>query len=140
MAGSVTQSVTQTRNGDLRVWCVNLEWVGDSANGTIPSTAIESSIMAKVQGLYLFRARTIPGAGTAPTTLYDIVVNDADSVDVMGGTLANRSATVTETIVPLQDVTANLYGPVYCGTALTMVISNQAVHSATGTLRLYFSA
>ena len=42
-----------------------------------------------------FRLITIPHA-TAPTTLYDITIKDADGVDVLNGLGADRSATVTE--------------------------------------------
>ena len=45
----------------------------------------------------LLGAITVPsGAPDAPTNLYNIAVNDNDSVDVALGALAGRSATVTE--------------------------------------------
>jgi hypothetical protein len=138
MAGSVTQTVSRTRNGDLRVWTVNLAWIGASSGGTVSNVAFSQAIMDKIQGLYLFRARTIPGAGP-PTANYDVTVLDEDSVDVLGGVLMNRSNTLTETVVPIQDTSANLYGPVYVGTNLTLVIGGTTVNSAAGTIRLYFT-
>ena len=47
---------------------------------------------------YVVRAVTDPGA-LAPTDNYDIVVNDANSVDVMGGLLENRDTANSEQIV-----------------------------------------
>lgn len=40
---------------------------------------------------------TVPGTGgTVPTANYDVAINDDDAVDVLNGTGANKSATLTE--------------------------------------------
>ena len=77
--------------------------------------------------------------GTAPTAGYDIVINDAESLDIAGGMLADRSATLTERITPRLDSTYSIFGGVLVDSALTLVITNQNAASATGTVKLYLA-
>lgn len=129
-AGSVTQTASQS--GAFLV--VTLSWTGDVAGGTVgtvPSTATSTDITAAIAGYYLAMVVTNPGT-TVPTNAYDIVLNDADGVDVMAGALVDRSSTASEQAFP--PVTSR---PVTG--ALTLVITNNIVASATGTVVLYFS-
>lgn len=135
-AGSVTQAINRYPNANLRT--VVLSWTGDAANGTVPSTATSDAITADIAGWYVYAIETDPGS-VAPTTLYDIVINDASGFDVAGGQLANRSATATERIIPKLDTTASLYGGVLIDSALTLVITNQSAVSATGTVKLFLA-
>ena len=48
---------------------------------------------------WIFLAETDPG-GTAPTSNYDIVINNAAGVDVMGGALMNRHTSNSEKATP----------------------------------------
>jgi len=98
-AGTVTQSTTC--DGQLRQCTLTFSWTGDASNGTVPATATSTENTGFIKGMYLYLVETDPGS-TAPTTLYDITLVDLNSLDVMGGTLANRSATVTENAMPLQ--------------------------------------
>lgn len=87
MAGTVV--VTNKRHGPIRK--AILTWTasaGGAADGTFD---MDGTIL---------RIVTSPGA-VAPTTLYDIVITDADAFDLAQGLLANRSATVAENVVPL---------------------------------------
>ncbi len=77
----------------------------------------------------IYRFITKPG-GTAPTTLYDITITDADSVDVINGLGADRSATLTE-----QKGVSDGLGVVK-SSLLTLNITN-AGDAATGTVILY---
>ena len=46
---------------------------------------------------YVAQLVTVPAAGgDAPTALYDVTITDGDSVDVLAGVGADRSATATE--------------------------------------------
>mgnify|MGYP001590171713 FL=1 len=72
---------------------VIIDWVSDSAAGSV-SQLSDKPIFGEI-----LRITTNPGAA-APTTLYDITIDDEDSVDVALGTLLNRSATATETVYP----------------------------------------
>ena len=76
---------------------------------------------------------TIPG-GTTPSDLYDLVLNNDNGTDLMGGAGADRSATTKEIVLPL-----NGGSPVVvpiCGTKLTLVGSN-AGNAKTGTAYVY---
>ena len=133
MAGTVTQKVDKFpgRNG-FKV--LTFSWTGAADDGTVPSTATSAAITAEIAGCYIAEARTNPGT-TAPTALYDIVINDTDGIDLMGGALANRSATLSERAIPI--MADGVYGSTAVDGALTMVITNQAVHSATGTVKIF---
>lgn len=135
-AGSVTQALKNYANGNMKT--VTFSWTGDASNGTVPSTATSTAITTEIAGWYVYAIETDPGS-VAPTTLYDIVINDASGFDIAGGQLANRSATATERVIPKLDATASLYGGVLVDSALTMVITNQNVVSATGTVKLILS-
>ncbi len=127
--GTVTQGLTYNYGETQMV--LTFTWTGDSVNGTIPDTAISSEYASRVYGLYLLGVQTNPGTGP-PTTLYDLVLNDASGEDVMRGALANRSSTITESGYP------PVTGVPIDGT-LTLVMSGQSVASATGLVKLYFS-
>lgn len=135
-AGSVTQAIKNYTNGNMRT--VTFSWVGDAANGTVPSTATSTAITTDISGWYVYAIETVPGS-VAPTPLYDIVINDASGFDIAGGQLANRSATATERVIPKLDATASLYGGVLVDSALTLVITNQSAVSATGTVKLFLA-
>lgn len=134
-AGAVTQAIKNYANGNMKT--VTFSWTGDAVNGTVPSTATNAAITTEIAGWYVYAIETDPGV--APTTLYDIVINDASGFDISGGQLANRSATATERVIPKLDATASLYGGVLVDSALTLVITNQSAVSATGTVKLMLS-
>lgn len=92
--------------------------------GTVSNVTLASNT---VKGWYLYSGETNPGNGTPPTSLYDIVINDTDGVDLAGGLLMNRSQTVTE----LVNLGTGAYGyPLVTGD-LTIVHSGNTVISST---------
>jgi hypothetical protein len=95
---------------------------GDSSDGTFPSTASNSDIDG-----WILAVKTNPG--TAPTAAYDIVLNDSDGIDVMGGALADRSASVSEEAIPSKS--GIVKGPI------TVVITNNSQASAVVVLKIY---
>jgi hypothetical protein len=84
-------AITEENQGHVKK--VKFVWVS-AADGTASGTT---------SGVYtgeIIRLVTIPAAaGSAPTALYDIVVNDEDTADVLMGAGANRSATATEQVL-----------------------------------------
>lgn len=104
-------------------------WTGDATNGSVPATACDS-----IDG-YVIMAITNPGT-PAPTNDYDIALNDADGIDVMGGKLADRDTAGSEQAIPLLADTAH-YGNRWVSGTLTMAITNQSVASAEGALTVY---
>ena len=135
-AGSVTQKLDKYPFANMRV--LTFSWTGDAANGTVPSTATSTAIVTDIAGWYVYAIETNPGTGP-PTDNYDIVVNDVEGLDIAGGMLANRSTTATQKITPRLDSTYSIFGGVIIDGALTLVITNQAVVSATGTVKLLLS-
>jgi hypothetical protein len=73
---------------------------------------------------------TNPGA-TAPTDNYDIVVNDADGVDVAAGVLANRDTANSEQAYEASATAHAFDGP------LSLVVS-AAGDSKQGVLTMYY--
>lgn len=119
MAGS---SITFTEIRHTTVKKIKATWVSDDATGAVSGTTT-----GRYSGR-LFGAITVPGSPT-PTALYDIAVNDSDSVDIALGALANRSATVTEFVTE-----ASMAG--CASSALTIAITN-AGNSKQGTVYLF---
>ncbi len=103
-------------------------WVSD-ASGNVSGIPIPS-----LNGV-VTRLTTIPHAGgTAPTTLYDIVLNDDEGIDVAAGLLANRSATVTESVSPMLGGSTNV--PSQVVGSITPVVSN-AGNAKSGIIIIY---
>lgn len=130
MAGS-SSTVTKTsaaNDGTLKlIW----DWVGDNANGSVPSAQTADTITG-----YVLLGETNPGAA-APTDNYDIVVTNEEGTDIFGGELMNRDTANNEQAVPL---VGNAYGPRFVNSKLTMTLTNNSVNSATGRLILYVEA
>ncbi len=90
MAGTVTTTEEVFSN----VKKITFAWIC-SAGGAADATT------TKYYTGDVLRAVAIPDGTTAPTALYDVVVNDDDSVDVLDGAFANLSATLTTQVGPL---------------------------------------
>jgi hypothetical protein len=119
MAGTVTvtESVHTPIKKIRRAWTATAGGAAD----LITSNAYYGNIQALV---------TIPDAGVAPTTLYDITITDTETVDVLSAVGANRSATATESVCP-----ALIAGNAVFGT-LTLNITN-AGNGGKGVTILY---
>ena len=96
---------------------------------SLPATATTMPINA-----YVTRVETNPG--TAPTDNYDITLTNANGVDVMGGTLANRDSSTSEAARPY-DSASGTYGDVYVAGTLTLYLSGNSEVGATGTVTIY---
>lgn len=134
MAGTITQSYEIMPNSNVSV--LTFTCTADSSDGSFPSTDTSSAITAAIKGMSITEVRTNPGS-TAPTANYDIVLNDTDGIDLMGGALANRSATASERVVPV--VQTGIYGDSPVDGAITLAITNNSVNSATLTVKVFFS-
>lgn len=108
---------------------IQYSWVGDSGDGSVPATD-----SPRIEAAYIVLVITNPG--TTPTASYDITLTDADSVDVMGGELADRSNSATEQVVPKIDT---VYGGRFFTGVLTLNITNQDAVSATGTVKVFYT-
>jgi hypothetical protein len=122
--GSVTQTFTAV-NTD--VVCLTFSWTGDSVTGSVPATESTTDIDG-----WVIMVVTNPGT-TPPTDSYDIVLTDADGVDIMANALLNRDSSNSEVAWPIS-------GPEerFIDGAITMTISNQSEASATGDCKVYY--
>ena len=88
-----------------------------------------------VLGYFLCSMETNPGA-TAPTDDYDIVINTAGGADLLGGAGANRDTANTEIVYPTIDSTSGQKGCVPVNSALSLVLSGNAINNATVAIKL----
>lgn len=127
MAGTVT--VTHYAVGLIRR--IQVDWVADAADGSVPATALPS-----FEGR-LLTLTTNPGA-TAPTDNYDITLVDAEGADRLQGVGANRDTANTEQVPVVYSGSA--IPPVVDGDeVLTFTLANNSVNSALGRALLYYT-
>jgi len=108
---------------------VLVSWTSDASGDA-------NSVISPFVGEML-RVSFDPGTAS-PTASYDIVLNDSDSVDVLGGAGANLSATVTSSqAVTIDGPGTDDHLPCAVTGKLTLVVSN-AGNAKTGTMRLYW--
>ena len=133
-AGTATQTYAPvySNEGVTNLSTLTFTWTSD-ATGDVTSTT-STTISNQIAGKYVVMAATSPDT-TAPTASYDITVTDANNVDIMGGVLANRSATSTEQATPYIGA---LYGNRPVAGALKLNVSN-AGDAKSGTVILYLS-
>ncbi len=117
MAGTVTAAEQTHRT------LKKIKWSWTSTAGGAADLVTAETYSGLVQTLV-----TDPGA-TAPTTLYDITITDADGIDVLAGAGADRSATATEYVLA-----ASLGGCV--DSVLTLNVTN-AGNAKAGDVYLY---
>ena len=127
-ASSVTETWSRPAS-DVDV--VNLSWIADATTGVFTTYEIK-------RGLDGWIAMVVTNPGdTAPLANYDIAIKDSDGVDIMGGSLSNRSATATEQAVPT--LMSGAYGPRFVEGLITVEISGTTVAAATGEIIIYIS-
>ena len=96
-----------------------LACTADASDASFPNTSI-------IINGYILKVETDPGA-TAPTDLYDIVLNSLSAgVDIMGGEINNRDLSTSEQAMPK---IGNGYGVNYIN-KITMQITGNTVNSA----------
>ncbi len=129
MAGSLT--VTGPSPGPVRTY--TLAWVADGS-GNVSGTDTEA-INGCLVGVVF-----IPGTSTTePDDNYDVVLNDSDGIDVLGGVGANLDeATATRHMpaVSMTDGTTTTVGTVFVDGKLSLVVSG-AGDSNVGTVKLF---
>ncbi len=128
MAGS---SVTQTVESRGPVGVITLTATGDDADGSFPETVLTPKISGRLLAL-----ETNPGS-PAPTTNYDIVLDDAEGHDVLEGVGGNLSATLTEKSAVVNSGT-DVNPAVAKSDALTLKITGNVVNSAILVAKIYF--
>ena len=113
---------------------VEISWIADSGDGSVPQTAFDSDVLADILGRYCILGITDPGS-PAPTDQYDIELLDEYGVDVFGENLKDRSATAGEQAVPK---IGSAYGGRLCAGTWTFKLTGNFVNSAQGKCLLHF--
>jgi hypothetical protein len=124
-AGTVTVKANRVA-GDA-IW-LTYTWTADASDGSVPATVSGIGNFPADRGGWVCQVVTDPGS-TAPTANYDITLTDGSGIDIMGGELADRSATATERAVPKIDT---VFGCTPVRDEITMNLTNNSVNSATG--------
>jgi hypothetical protein len=127
MAGTITETVSKLGN----VQKITLTCVADAADGSFPSTAIAHKFSGRI-----LQMDVNPGA-TAPTNLYDLVINsDVTGLDILQGLGANLLTATSEQKAIVFSST-EIHPAVDQSDTLTMVITNNSVNSAIIVINLY---
>lgn len=119
----------ETNNKKIPVSVLIYSWLGDSVDGSVPATPGN----APIDG-YVFLVTTNPGA-VAPTEGYDVTLTDTDGMDIMGGELADRSASASEQAVPKIN---DAYISRYVSGTITLNITNNSALGAKGKVSIFF--
>lgn len=126
MAGTVTITYDETET----VRKIKLDWLS-SAGGAA------DGVTKKLSGQILRVIFKPDAAGTQPTDLYDVVLNDEESVDVLAGLGANLSNANTTQVVPVvTDGNNGNMAPMAVSDKLTLAVTN-AGNAKGGEITLY---
>lgn len=132
-ASTCTQGLKCFGSGELCV--LTMTWVAHT-DGSFTAVNVSATHLATLENHMLFLMRTDPGT-TAPTAAYDITLTDAHG-DILGGMGANRSATLTESVVPKIDGTNNLWGTAPWRTSLQLGITGNSTNGGNGVIEFWF--
>jgi hypothetical protein len=142
-AGSVTQSFKRFESGTV---LVSFSCIGDSENGSIPDTAMSTSIYYLIAGMQLLEVRAYPTSGGKAPDAADVFILDSDGEDLLGsadgGTTAGKGAnlihaTLKKTTQPYDYHSGLYFYPAVTG-APTLKVSSQETTSADYTIDLVF--
>ena len=147
--GSCTQSAYDfsSRNVQHPTRVIILACTGSTVDGSLPDTALNSTMMKLIEGTHYFYSITAyPTSGGTPPDAADVFILDEDGVDLLGstdgGVTANKGANLIHATLPKRafayvDGMGAFYTPPVT-TGLTVRVSNQATASANYTLKLVF--
>ena len=136
--GTCTQAFSEVygATGPTSLATLTFTCTASADDASFPATATSQAITDQIAGRFILEARTNPGA-TAPQALYDIVLTDTDGIDLMGGKLGDRSATVSQAAPP--EIAAGVSWPRPIDGALTHTITGNNVNSAISVTKYFLS-
>lgn len=134
-AGTATQTYQDiySAEGMSNMSTLTFAWTSDSSESATSATG--TTITNQIAGKYVVAVVTDPDGTSAPTDNYDVVITDANSVDIMGGTLANRDTANSEQATPYIGAS---YGSRPLGGAITLTVTS-AGSGNSGSVILYLS-
>ena len=131
MAGSssvATEQQNWSSDGRQNIIRVDITYVGDDTDGTIPDVTTEA------QGGMIVGITHAPGA-TAATTLFDVVAEDSNGVDLLCGAGGNIDTTQDMMRVPYPDSTS--YRPFPVIGELTVKMSGTTAVDSVGVFSIF---
>ena len=138
MAATVTQTLEPIFKDGKDKYKLTFEWVSHtdgsvSGFSTDDGLLLTTSITDILRGKELVFGEVTPGS-TTPTADFDVVINDANGVDLFSGGFTDCSETATNTAFPYDGV---VYGSIIVNSAITPVIA-AAGDTKDGTIVLFF--
>ena len=134
-AGACTQSLAQFKTANPNLMVLTFTCLGASDDGSFPSISTTNAITSEITGWYISEVRTYPGT-KSPQNQWDIVINDSDGFDLMGGTLADRAQTAQRAL-PLW--TTGLYASIPIYGTLAVVITGTNVTVSTSIIKIFLT-
>jgi hypothetical protein len=131
--GTCTQSLAKYKTANPNLMILTFTCLGSDNDGDFPSISTTAAITSEIVGWYISEVRTYPGT-KAPQNLWDVVINDSDSFDLMGGTLGDRSQ-AAQRAMPLW--TTGLYASVPIYGTLALVITGTNVTVSTPIIKVF---
>ncbi len=122
----VTNSDKPIGSGPVRLF--QISYVSSSAGGGLFNCSTSKDLTG-----WILLVETDPGT-TAPDGDYDITFINSNGRDVMGGALTDRSATVTEAVMPLQN---GNYTAVFNDGVLTVTVTAMG-NAKTAEILIYY--
>ena len=111
---------------------LSIYWTADGSGDVTANFSEEPGLVKWDTGLLIghscYYVTTKPGSAlddpprTAPDADYDVLIADGNGLDIFGGQLIDRSATVAENAAPLIGIVP-LYGPITCVGDWSVVIA-----------------
>lgn len=128
MAGTLT--ITHQKHRSIKT--LSLAWTSTSGG------AVSGNLTEAICGVIL-RVVFKPGtSGNQPTDLYDVVLNDADGLDVLAGLGANLSNAANTQKCPLVGDAVAAAQPIAVDSTLELQVSN-AGNAKSGTVVVYYA-
>ena len=114
----MAQALAITYQDHRTVKKITLDWQSDASGDCTGSTKELSG--------HILRVVFVPDSGgTQPTDQYDVVLNDANGLDVLAGLGANLANNASSQVVPVvTDGNAGNMSPIAVDDKLTLVVSN----------------
>lgn len=123
--GTVQQTISQLGLSDT--WVVTFDWIGDTANGSVPATL--AKIGNQLQGYRIVSLDVAPGT-PAPTNGYSVTIKSSLGIDCFAGT-ANTLGSATGSSFAAAQNCSPING------AFTFGLTGNSVASAKGKIVVY---
>lgn len=136
-AGSCVQSMVDLPLLTPGAEAIKFVCTGDSSNGSIPNTDIDSTFYALIKGTYLYSVTAYPTSGGTAPDAADVTVT-MDGLDLLGGKGVNLiHATATYSTAPYNALMVSYFFPLITSLP-TVAVANEATASCNYTLILKF--